>query len=108
MNFVHPETMKILLSTLFFLAKTLRRQQFMGLAPLRPSHLRREKGFAFEWCRVPVIFRALPHEPRTPGDMKILLSSLLSPAKTQTRQELTGPAPLRPSRLCEREFASKW
>jgi hypothetical protein len=48
MSFAHPETMKILLSTLFFLAKTLRRQEFTGLAPLRRSRLC-EKGFPSGW-----------------------------------------------------------
>ncbi len=39
MNFVHPGTMKILLSTLFFLARALKRQGLMGPAPSRPSRL---------------------------------------------------------------------
>jgi hypothetical protein len=29
-------------------------------------------------------------------------------AKTLRRQEFTGLAPLRPSRLCKEEFPSKW
>jgi hypothetical protein len=49
MNFVHPETTEMLLSMVFFLAKTLRRQEFTGLAPLRPSRLRREKEFPSKW-----------------------------------------------------------
>ena len=39
MSFAHPETMKMPLWGPFFLAKALRRQEFTGLAPLRPSRL---------------------------------------------------------------------
>ncbi len=58
MSFAHPETMKMTLSGPFFLAKTLRCQEFTSSPSLRTSRLC-ETGFPrHRPRRVAVIFRA--------------------------------------------------